>query len=265
MSEKIFYRLPVEETPKDWLWLIPLSQGYSALVDQEDYETLLEYKWHVAKSPRTNYARRSTHIQERKDFFSLTGDSMPTHMAMHRFIKQYHGPLKVDHINGNGLDNRRANLRIGTGADNARNHGTTHGSSKYKGVHWFKRRGLWTASIGITESGKSRKQIIGYYDSEEDAGLAYDRKALELFGEFARVNFPGGDDGRDIHPPSRAKRGESQHLSKLTEEQVLEIRRRAALREPIQNIAKDFNIGVSTVSTIRHRHTWKHLADPQER
>lgn len=91
-----------------------------------------------------------------------------------------------DHKNGNGLDNRRANLRIATTSQNLANRGKTRrNTSGYKGVMWFKRKRKWYARIRV--SGKSVH--LGYFDDPIDAAKAYDDAALKHFGEFAKTNF----------------------------------------------------------------------------
>jgi hypothetical protein len=95
--------------------------------------------------------------------------------------------MVVDHINRNKRDNRRCNLRVCTQVENMRNRCSTYGSSKFKGVSWDARRKKWMAAIHINGT-----QIrIGFFADEVDAAKAYDRKARELFGEFAYLNFPG--------------------------------------------------------------------------
>jgi hypothetical protein len=91
----------------------------------------------------------------------------------------------VDHINGNGLDNRRENLRICSQALNCANAKKTKGkTSRFKGVFWNRQSKKWCAQIG----NKKRNHIIGYFNSEARAAQAYNRKAKEFFGEFARLN-----------------------------------------------------------------------------
>jgi len=101
----------------------------------------------------------------------------------------YHGVWPkdcIDHINGVRNDNRVVNLREATNAENLRNRKLqVGGSSKYKGVHWFKRDCNWRARITI-----SGKRIhLGIYHNEEEAALAYNKAALEYFGEYAKINI----------------------------------------------------------------------------
>ena len=95
--------------------------------------------------------------------------------------------MKIDHIDGDGLNNRRANLRHCTNQENCRNQGLARNNrSGFKGVSWYPNSGKWVATIW---DGK-RKVFLGYYADPVEAARAYDAKARELFGEFARPNFP---------------------------------------------------------------------------
>ena len=95
--------------------------------------------------------------------------------------------MQIDHINGNGLDNRKVNLRLCNSSQNQRNaRKRKSGTSRFKGVDWHKESKKWRARICV-----NRKRIhIGRYKSEFEAAQAYDKKAIELFGEFASLNFP---------------------------------------------------------------------------
>ncbi|MHC4655116.1 MAG: AP2 domain-containing protein [Planctomycetota bacterium] len=107
---------------------------------------------------------------------------------MHQVIMGTEEGKVIDHINSNGLDNRKANVRFATPQQNGWNQRKQRGnySSKYKGVHWEKKRNQWRARITF----KGRVVPLGRFDTEEEAGRAYDGKARELFGEFASLNFP---------------------------------------------------------------------------
>jgi len=152
--------------------LIPLTQGKFAIVDAEDYDWLSQYKWCAAKDRYTFYAHRG---------------SSGTTVTMHRVIMRAPKGVMCDHINHNGLDNRKSNLRLCTNAQNQYNKSPKKGcASRYKGVVWRRDCKKWRARIGF-----KRKRIhLGDFDDQMDAAMAYDDKAVELFGEFAYLNFP---------------------------------------------------------------------------
>lgn len=154
---------------------IPLTQGKVALVDDEDYKWLIEFKWCAAKSRTTFYAMRHTHQQR------------PETIQMQRDIIRPLAKFQIDHINHNGLDNRRENLRIATPTQNNQNRQKSKGkSSQYRGVSWSTSTRKWRVEIKASGS----KRILGHFDNEIDAALAYDRAAREFFKEFASLNFP---------------------------------------------------------------------------
>ena len=158
---------------------IGLTKGEYAIVDAADYEELSKYKWHVAGNGKMLYAQRMAR--------SKCPGQRQYKVKMHRQIMNVPEGLFVDHINHNGLDNRRSNLRIVTKMQNNWNKRKlkTGCSSKYKGVSFFKRSGKWQARI--VHNGKNI--FIGQYDDEESAARAYDEKAKKLFGEYAATNF----------------------------------------------------------------------------
>jgi hypothetical protein len=114
-------------------------------------------------------------------------------IPMHRMLLDAPKGFFVDHINGDGLDNRRENLRLCTRSENAQNQKTQHRpkTSKYKGVNKLKYGG-WLVRIGLHENGKRVRKSIGCFpkDKEIEAAKAYDEAAVRYFGEFARLNFP---------------------------------------------------------------------------
>lgn len=154
---------------------IPLTQGKYALVDDDVYEWASKYKWHAWRHRSTLYALRATGKSPHQKI-----------MRMHREIMNAPSGVMVDHINGDGLDNRRENLRLATNAENLRNRGrTANNTSGYKGVCWFDDRGKWSARIKVT----NKTIYLGYFDTAEAAAIAYDRAAREHHGEFAKTNF----------------------------------------------------------------------------
>lgn len=154
---------------------IPLTQGLVTLVDQDDASTVLgQGKWYAHRNRHVIYALR---MARRPDGSRYT-------LALHTFLTGW--PL-VDHINGDGLDNRRGNLRPATDAGNRRNARLrTDNTSGFKGVYWYKSREKWRAKIYVDGQGK----CLGYHATPEEAARAYDAAARELHGEFARLNFP---------------------------------------------------------------------------
>lgn len=156
---------------------ISVGNGLVAIVDDIDYDILTTHKWHVGKHKSNKiYAMRNAWDSESKKHFPE---------RMHRAILKTMPGTEVDHVNGNGLDNRRCNLRECTHAQNMQNRIKTVGSSKYKGVTWNKQSSLWASSIRHCY----KAIFIGYFKNEEDAARAYNVKALELFGEFANINI----------------------------------------------------------------------------
>ncbi len=105
---------------------------------------------------------------------------------MHRLIVGAKAGISIDHINGNTLDNRKCNLRIATPSQNSMNQRIKEHSSHYKGVTWHRQHGKWYAQLKHNQ----HLNFLGLFLNEEDAARAYDAKAKELFGEFARLNFP---------------------------------------------------------------------------
>ncbi len=159
---------------------IPLTHGKFAIVDEIDYDELNQFKWCAVKYGRTFYARRCGRVK------NTNGKQFST--KMHRQIMKLPPDLCVDHINHNGLDNRRANLRAASQAQNNVNRRKQTGtySSKYKGVIFSKRDRKWQAYI----MQKGKHYFLGSFEDEEAAARAYDQKAKELFGQYACLNFP---------------------------------------------------------------------------
>lgn len=107
--------------------------------------------------------------------------------SLHRLILSAHPGQVVDHIDNNPFNNRRSNIRLATHSQNARNRvGVPRSSSKYKGVTFHRNTGKWQAQIRAD----GHYQYIGLFDDPASAARAYDDKAVELFGEFAKTNFP---------------------------------------------------------------------------
>ena len=149
---------------------IKLSQGKYALVDEADYKWLNQWKWYMRGGGLPPYAWR--------------WDENHKYVGMHRAILRAPNGIYVDHINNNGLDNQRRNLRLCTQNQNCQNRQKVAGTSKYKGVCKRKGRKTWISEIRVT-----RKLIyLGAFQHQEDAAKAYDIAALKYFGKFAYTN-----------------------------------------------------------------------------
>jgi hypothetical protein len=151
--------------------LIPLTRGLFAIVDHDDYERITAHKWHAGANKGRFYAQRTSNGKTIK---------------MHHEIIDVPPSFVCDHINHNTLDNRKCNLRICTPAQNTRNQiPGLRGTSRYKGVSWHKEKRKWQANIRYN----NEYIHLGYFDYEQDAAIAYDDMAIELFGPFACLNI----------------------------------------------------------------------------
>jgi hypothetical protein len=147
---------------------IPLTRGQYALVDDADYDYLMQWKWHILVGSSTYYAKRCSAIR------------------MHRVILDAPKDQHVDHRDGNGLNNQRYNLRLCTRAQNAQNRKLRRDSkSGFKGVRWVPGRNKWRADIKV----KGKSIYLGYFTCVVKAAKAYDEAAIKYFGEFAWLNF----------------------------------------------------------------------------
>lgn len=172
---------------------IQLTRGQVALVDDDDYHYLSQFSWYVVDGKTTYYAVRAAWDKVKKRCY---------HVLMHREIMKTPKHLDVDHIDHNGLNNQKFNLRNCTKAENNMNGLPRNNStSKYLGVSLRKIRSKYKTKNGdviyyeypslfVAVIQYNKKYIhLGYFNIEEDAARAYDRKAIELFGEFAHTNF----------------------------------------------------------------------------
>jgi len=156
---------------------IPLTKGKYAIVDPQDYDRLSQYNWHAVIAPNTCYAARSQTCK-------ITGQSIK--IPMHRSIITIPENMLCDHINHNGLDNRSANLRPATAAQNSwnRKKQSKPTTSKYKGVHKTISN-TWSAKITVL----GKRIHLGTFKTEPAAARAYDSAAKTHFGPFAYTNF----------------------------------------------------------------------------
>lgn len=165
--------------------LIPLSKTgkfagkYFAMVDDEMFDFLNKWNWTAQPHGQTAYAVRNI----------TTKDGNRKSIRMHRFVAGISdSKIEIDHIDGNGLNNQKCNLRQANRIQNNRNTKSRIGStSKYLGVSL--KRGnnnkKWVAQINF----ENKKHHLGYFKDEIEAAKAYDKKAKELFGEFSNLNF----------------------------------------------------------------------------
>ena len=149
---------------------IKLTQGYVALVDDEDYDRVNQFKWCY----NHGYATRNI----RKE------DGKRTLQALHTFKNQPPEGMRTDHINKDTLDNRKENLRSCTRAENARNSEYTGKTSQYKGVHFHKRWKHWVARIRVD----GKQLFLGSFKDEIEAAKSYNKAAIKYHGEFAGLN-----------------------------------------------------------------------------
>lgn len=158
---------------------ILLTQGKSALISDEDYERISQHGWWAAKNSGTWYA-----IRHDRD-----ADGKRLTVIMHRVILGAPDEVEVDHIDGDGLNNVRQNLRLCTTEQNQYNRGPSRtNTSGFKGVCWHKGNKRWMATIRH----KGKRIFLGYRLTPEQAARLYDAAARELHGNFARLNFPEG-------------------------------------------------------------------------
>lgn len=155
---------------------IPLTQNQFAIVDDEDYEHLMQNKWHAILGTAGYYARRA--IKRNGKHYNL--------LMSRAILGIINSSLIVDHKNRNTLDNRKENLRVCTNAENICNRKASRSStSKYLGVSFLTKRKKWEAQIG--KNGK--KYHLGQFNTEQDAAKAYDTAAKIYHGEYANLNF----------------------------------------------------------------------------
>lgn len=153
--------------------------GLFALVDDEDYEWLSQYKWCPHAYKTVMYA-----VTKIKD-----SEGKWRHVKMHRLILDAPTEMEVDHENRNGLDNQRHNIRLATKSQNMRNIAGRIGSSSFVGVSFHKNRKKWVAYA--TDDG-GRRVNLGTFISEKDAAVARDTYVKSAYGPFVVLNFPNG-------------------------------------------------------------------------
>lgn len=156
--------------------IIPLTKGQSALIDDQDYDLVKGYNWRVLVNTRNLYAITNGWINGKR-----------TAILMHRLLNGFPHKMCVDHKDGNGLNNTRANMRVCTYSQNLgnRQRANKNKTSQFKGVSWNSEHKVWIASIQC-----NKKQMnLGKFPSEVEAAKSYDAMALKHFKEFSYTNF----------------------------------------------------------------------------
>jgi hypothetical protein len=159
---------------RDGVAYVPLTKGCEAAIDIADIPRVEAWSWTALEGRHTTYARRAV----------LVGSGYRT-VYLHCAIWGETLGLEIDHIDGNGLNNQRSNLRLATHSENMRNQRLSRNSSSgLKGASWSKSNQRWQAQITI-----ERKHChLGFYDTPEEAHEAYARASVELHGQFGRVS-----------------------------------------------------------------------------
>lgn len=151
---------------------VPIGRGLFAIVDDEDFELVSNYRWHPHRSRDNALYYASTNVK------------------MHRLVTKAPLGVMVDHINGDALDNRRCNLRLCTNAQNQQNTRSRGGTSQYKGVSFIAKAQKWLGSFVY----EGERYHCGLFESEQECARAVDKARQEVCGEFALLNFPHTDD-----------------------------------------------------------------------
>jgi hypothetical protein len=158
---------------------IPLTKGYIALVDDDDYERVAAFKWQVGvrKSKQKTYTHALRHVGPKRQ---------RTTLSLHTFIMGHHPGMMIDHADGNGLNNQKYNLRIATRSQNVANSVRTRpNKTGFRGIFYNGSR----FAVRL-RGGSNPRRYIGSFQTAEAAARAYDKAAIEEFGEFATLNFP---------------------------------------------------------------------------
>ncbi len=169
-----------------------LTRGFVALVDAERFEMTLNYFFRDGRKLQLRPSSLRWCASESKcRFYACAfchqGDGTKWGLKLHRLLIEAPADRIVDHVNCDTMDNRTRNLRVCTFSQNNCNRSRRAGStSLFRGVGRANKAGRFPASIWI----RGTQKYLGTFDTQDEAGAAYDRAALEHFGEFARLNFP---------------------------------------------------------------------------
>ena len=161
---------------------------FVATVDEDDFEKVKKHRWYIAKT-----SERQIYVVSK--FYNKETKKMET-TYLHRLLTSAPRGLEVDHIDGDTFNNKKDNLRLCTQAENQQNRGPSkNNKSGFKGVFMCEsHRNLsrpWQAKIYV----RGEKHHLGFFSTSEEAAKAYDKKALELHGEFVKLNFPNNKTG----------------------------------------------------------------------
>lgn len=158
--------------------VLRLQNGFTTLIDAEDYDRISKYSWYARQDGNVWYVQCNYTNQLGKR----------TTFRLHREILNAPQGISVDHIDGNGLNNVKENLRLCTHAENHGNRRVqVNNTTGYKGVTFNKKYNKWKSRIHY----RGKRYELGEFRSAEEAALAYNSKAIELFGNFARLNIIG--------------------------------------------------------------------------
>ena len=202
--------------------IIPLTQGKFALIDEEDYDALIKYKWYLSKSRKTSYAARD-----------LNGK----HLLMHRMIMGEKNNSLIDHMDGNGLNNQKTNLRYCTNSQNCMNRGKQkNNTSGYSGVMWKKRDGVYVSQITC----QGEQVHIGTFKCKHEAALAYNEKAIEFHKEFACLNeIPQKELSNIITLIKKERDAKVKYIGELSTELTVEKMRTLDLQSKVDELEKE--------------------------
>lgn len=154
---------------KEGIGYFKITKGMTCKIDPEDFDKVKNHSWCAVKGKKTFYAQSRISKNELCFIHNIIMDAKI-----------------IDHINGDGLDNRKSNLRKCTITQNNRNRGPSkRGTSSYKGVCWSTAKNKWRANIMINK----KQTHLGYFETEKEAAKSYDEKAKEIYKEYAWLNF----------------------------------------------------------------------------